>query len=167
MGTKYNDQNHTNGKLLNGKEAEDDIVEMEFDRLLKDYVGQGGRYQMFIAFILAWTAFPCSFGMMEIVFLNLAPTHYCAITDLSPSLSMLNQSELMNFSIPNAIESGDGYEPEACMRYDRNYAEATADDIQIWRSEDPNSIKTTSCSTWTYEKSRIDDTITTEVMLNI
>ena len=158
------DHNHNNGKLLNGKGEKDGADEMEFDRLLTDYVGQGGRYQMCIAILLALSGFPCSFSMMEMVFLNLAPTHYCDVTPLSPALAAMNQSELMYLSIPNAVESGDGYEPEACFQYDRNYAEATEDDIESWMTDGANSTtKTSSCSTWAYEESRIDDTITTKV----
>ena len=167
MDTTCNDENNTNGKLLKENDAKDDIVEVEFDRLLKDYVGEGGRYQMSMAILLAWTAFPCSLAMMELVFLNLAPTHYCDVTPLSSALSALNNSELMYLSIPNKVAFGDGYEPEVCVQYDRNYTEATIEDIQRWRTDEANYTKTITCSSWTYEESRIDDTITTEVSMII
>ena len=163
MKIKGIDYNHNSGKPLNGKDEKDGTVEMEFDRLLTDHVGQGGRYQMFIAILLAFTGFPCCFSTMELVFLNLSPLHHCDVTSLSPTLSALNQSELMYLSIPNAVASKDGYEPEACFQYDRNYTEATADDIERWRTDESNSTKTIYCSAWTYEESRIDDTVTTEV----
>ena len=157
------DNNHNNGKLFKCEDKQDGDIEIEFDRLLTDYLGQNGRYQMWIAILLTFTSVPCAFSMMEIVFLNLVPAHYCDVTPLSSALSALNQSELMYLSIPNAVASDDGYEPSACIQYDRNYAEATEDDIERWRRDETNSTKTIYCSTWTYEESRIDDTITTEV----
>ena len=153
--------NHDDVNLLNGEDKKVETAEMEFDQLLTDYVGQNGRYQMCIATLLAFTSIPMALSLMEIVFLNLAPTYYCDVTPLSPALSALNLSELMYLSIPNAVAAGDGYEPESCIQYDRNYAEATEDDIERWRGSE--ATKTIYCSKWMYEKSRIDDTITTKV----
>ena len=146
----------------NGNASPKKLKTMDYNYLLTNYIGEGGRYQMAIAFILMLTSVPGSFSAMEMVFFNLVPSHWCDIGTLSPALSALNQSQVMYLSIPNAHETVNEYEPKPCVQYDRNYADATADDIEGW-IVNGNSTKTTSCNKWTYEESRLDDTITTKV----
>ena len=52
---------------------------MYFDDLLTDYVGEFGRYQIFLYLLLAAIEIPSAYNTMGIVFVAGVPEHWCDV----------------------------------------------------------------------------------------
>ncbi len=72
---------------------------MLFDDLLIQHLGQFGRYQKWLCFLLSLIGIPVAFNNMEIVFLAAVPDFWCQPADV-PVLKDLPQDIVYNVTMP-------------------------------------------------------------------
>ena len=156
---------YTEKRLVAEKDEkdDDDHIDMDFDRLLIDHVGECGLYQKLVVICLALTGIPCAFTTLEMVFLNMIPDHYCDVGPVSSAMSALNESTFLRLTIPDATTE-ESYTPHSCIQYDRNYLNATETDINEWMIGG-GTTENSTCRKWIFEDGRVSDTIVTEVII--
>ena len=68
------------------------------DKILNDYVGGAGKYQLFNTIIMAWVYYAGLYALFVTNFAAYEPPHRCWV-DQCDELEFANQSTVGNFSI--------------------------------------------------------------------
>ena len=136
---------------------------MDLDDLLKQHVGQFGRYQKFLFFFIAIEEVFIAFqSMSPVIFLG-SPDHWCSTpTEHLPNCS---HEEVLQFSIPRIYQNNKLVYSQ-CEMYDRNYSMFTDDICPNDVVGDLNTTEeagTRACQSWSYDHSLYTKTIITEV----
>ncbi len=138
---------------------------MDFDDLLKT-LGEFGRYQKCICFLLSLCMLTVPFSNIGIVFIAGVPEHWC----FTPGLKRLNLSDIAikNLTIPRvATEDTGGSVYSRCLRYRRNYTSWTEDDVWKELGDGGNRTKypLEGCMDgWVYDTSVYESTVVTKVI---
>ncbi|XP_060068379.1 organic cation transporter protein-like [Ylistrum balloti] len=123
---------------------------MKFDDILKT-IGEFGKYQKILYFLLCMTSVSAALHMVISVFLMGTPTHRCAIPGY-PNDTYAIQSPghevLINRLVPLSTDETLDY--VQCDLYDRSH------------DGEDNSTKLKACSAWVYDKSVFINTFTSE-----
>ena len=93
-------------------------INMDFDQLLIQHIGEFGRYQKILYIALSLVLFPAAFNNMAIVFLAAEPNHWCQVSGLEP----YNVSTETHWNLTIPLErSGEQWRFSQCQMYDRNF----------------------------------------------
>lgn len=115
---------------------------MAYEDLFK-YIGDFGRYQKRIYFLLCLTAIPCGFHKLANVFLNSKPDHRCQLpTELSNASYTLPDDQL-RMAYP--LDSTNKY--SKCERFDANFTD------EYFESKIPTN-KSIYCDSYIYDDSK-------------
>ena len=91
---------------------------MDFDDLLINYVGEFGKYQVILYFLLCLVGIPFAVNNLGIVFLSDTPNHWCR----EPGLDRFNISEEARWNLTLPLEEKDGeWSFSKCNRYQRDF----------------------------------------------
>ena len=138
---------------------------MDYDAILQE-IGEFGRYQKRVYFLICLVGFPLAFQNMGIVFLAGSPDHWCH----DPELQRFNlsQEQLKKLTIPKEVKDGEERYSQ-CKVYDINFRRFTQNDVRI-RLKEMNAVnytsteKTKKCNSWKYDPTSFyQSTIVTEV----
>ena len=90
--------------------------------VFKEYIGEGGKYQIFLVVILIFSAF-WSFAMFgDIIWVTDIKPHWCVLSnDANPALNNLTLNERLNLTVP-WIEKDGEWIHDSCSMYDLNYS---------------------------------------------
>ncbi|CAH1798690.1 unnamed protein product [Owenia fusiformis] len=130
---------------------------MEYDQLLKAYLGEIGRYQMWIIFWLSWVWIWGAFNNMGIVFLAAVPDHWCATPELD-NLT-LTQDVYKNISIPYDVEKS---EYLSCEKYNMSFGRMTKADIEGTTFANRSGVARVGCSSWQYDQTLYKSSVVSE-----
>lgn len=157
---------------------------MDFDELLKHFLGNFGRYQRFVVLLLWLVGSSVTLHNLSIVFMAAAPDHRCAVPELD-ALTNLSQETRLKYTIPKEVLEGEERYSK-CLMYNRNYTNITELEIikeleienQISNRTDGNvtvaksekkensseTVETVHCTNgWVYDNYWYDQTIISEV----
>ena len=118
---------------------------MKYDDLLVE-LGEFGRYQKFLYFLVCLVALTSAFHSMNMVFVGPVPDHHCKLPHddgLPAQWQNLTDTELKNVSIPWTLVDG----------------RQVLDQCQI---TSPNDSEL-ACTEWWYSKEHYNTTIVSEV----
>ena len=90
---------------------------MEFDELLTKHLGEFGRYQKIIFFLVSLTAIGTAFTNLGIIFVAGVPSHWCSVSELEEH--DLTEEQMKNLSIPLEKQDNGEEEYSSCKMYDR------------------------------------------------
>ena len=133
---------------------------LNLDDVFKEYIGEGGKYQLFIVVILAMNAY-CSAGVfVDILWVADPKPHWCALPDnANPVLHNLSLDERLNLTVP-WITKGDELVRDSCNMYDLNYSSLTPQN----KLHIHNTTSTVPCSEWEFDTSEFNGTIVEKVL---
>ncbi len=125
------------------------------DFVFTSYIGEGGRYQIFLVVILACNAL-CSAGLyMDILWVADPKPHWCALPEnASPAWKNLSEQQRLNLTIP-WVEKDGKLSRESCTMFDLNY---TSNDMDYITRVHNNSA-TRKCESWEFDTSEFNGTI--------
>lgn len=134
---------------------------MEFDDILKQYVGDFGRYQLLFYFWVTSVSLILAVSMLDYAFIAAAPDYWCSV----PALNTYNftQEEIEIFVSP----ADDTNECDACLMYVRDYANVTEQDIEqfVYSNNSDVELPVTACTSWKFDQSMYTSTVVTEVCI--
>ena len=104
MEKKGNDNSDTN------------VIEVEFDELLTNYIGEFGPFQWFALFLFCYEWIITCFVVLRPVFIAGVPDHWCDITD-NVNISTCTQYEIQSNLLPQEERDGK-IQYTQCERYD-------------------------------------------------
>ena len=130
---------------------------VHLDDVFTEYIGEGGRYQLFIVVILSINGF-CSAGcFLDILWVADPKPHWCALPDnANPALHNLTLEERLNITTP-WIEKDNKWVHDSCDVYDLNYSSLDS------QSKHHNNTATTQCTEWEFDTSEFNGTIVEKV----
>ncbi|XP_048774399.2 organic cation transporter protein-like isoform X1 [Ostrea edulis] len=136
---------------------------MKFDDILQD-VGEFGKYQKFVYFLLCLPSFACGLFMMHLVFVMETPNHRCKIADYpgdTYDIQSLDHQRAVDISIPRDFIGT--YEKCSFYSYAANQT-AIMYNGTIREENFTIGVNATlqTCSTWVYERSVFKETYTSE-----
>ncbi|XP_061189312.1 organic cation transporter protein-like [Saccostrea echinata] len=139
---------------------------MKFDDILKD-VGEFGKYQKFVYFLLCIPSFACGLFMMHLVFVMETPNYRCKLTDYPGDTYSIQNSEhqrLVDMSIPRDSEGSyrkcDFYSYASNFNVTASMHTYNGTELQNFTIGANATLQT--CSEWVYEKSIFKETFTSE-----
>lgn len=127
-------------------------------------IGDFGRYQKFIFFLLCLVCLPAAFNQLSIVFLAGVPDHRCAIPDID-KLTDVPLDVRLNITLPKE-KRGTSMKYSQCEMYQRNYTNFTVEDLYsliLDSSPAPPVVKCTDG--WVYSKKQYTSTVVMEVCI--
>ncbi len=136
---------------------------MDFDELT-DILGQFGKYQKIIYFLICLIGIQCSFNNMSIMFIGGIPDHWCSTPQLQ-NLSVtdnITEDIIKTISIPHKEEGSLVY--SRCEMYERGYRGWGMSEVTAAYSQNKSRLTTVQCKDgWTYDTSQYTSTIVTQV----
>ena len=132
---------------------------IHLDDVFKEYIGEGGKYRIFLVFTLSLSAF-CSFHVFgDIIWVTDIKSHWCALpSDADPSFRNLSLDDRINMTIP-WIKKDNKEILDSCRMYDLNYSS-----FQSFNERNfSNEISTVKCSSWEFDTSEMKNTIVEQV----
>ena len=136
---------------------------LHLDDVFTEYIGEGGKYQLFTVIILSINGF-CSAGcFMDILWVADPKPHWCALPEnANPALYNLTLEERLNLTVP-WIEKDNKWVHDSCNIYDLNYSSL------VPQSKDhlKNSTATIQCTEWEFDTSEFNGTIVEKVTIHI
>ena len=146
---------------MNDEREKSNPKEMEFDELLTDHVGEFGCFQWFVIVVFCYEWIMSGFVALSPVFVAGVPDHWCDISDNSTSATCTSQ-EIKENLLPQ--EGRDGkIQHSQCKRYDFLVNNTSPGCGKINSSD----YIIADCNKWAYDDNLIDETIVTEVRINI
>ncbi|KAL0280892.1 UNVERIFIED_CONTAM: hypothetical protein PYX00_002054 [Menopon gallinae] len=127
---------------------------MAYDDVLL-HLGEFGRYQKRIYFLLCLTVIPCAFHKLAGVFLGANPSHRCELPFEADNATYDLPLSVKKVSIPKDEFSGKW---SMCSMYDANYTD------QYLKGEVPAN-KTKHCDKWIFDKSKYKSSSVIEFLL--
>lgn len=128
---------------------------MDFDQLLIEHVGEFGKYQKFVYFLVCLAAIPTAFNNMEIVFVAGVPDHHCYVEGMY-TYNGTDREQLINASIPWELKDG---------KMARSQCYIHAHNRSIHSSTSAAQPVKEPCRRWHYDKSVFDATIVSKFNL--
>ncbi|XP_035684136.1 solute carrier family 22 member 21-like [Branchiostoma floridae] len=121
---------------------------MEYEDVLRQYLGEFGRYQKLAALLIVLVGPSVGATMFAQAFLAATPAHHCRLYQNDSSAMYGHPSERLNLSVP--MENVDGtWRYSSCLMYNRTSA---------------GSNQTVRCSDgWEYDQSVYRSTVVTDV----
>ncbi len=144
-------------EMTSEKEKLKERRRVHLDDVFAEYIGEGGKYQIFIVLLLAFNAF-CTAGLyIDILWVADPKPHWCALPkDTNPSVLNLSLEERLDLTIP-WIEVDNERVRDSCHMYDWNYSELRPN------QQVDNSTPTTRCEAWEFDTSEFTGTIVEKV----
>lgn len=137
---------------------------MEIDKILTEYIGEIGPYQIGVLFIVCSAAVNTAFNSIDFNFVSAVPDFWCNDVNISHLLGNFTRREIQKLVSPLKAGGSDGY--DACFVYQRNYSEITGDDarevIQHGFNQ-TNSGDVRQCTAWLYSREKFQSTIISQV----
>ncbi|KAL5011131.1 hypothetical protein ScPMuIL_013436 [Solemya velum] len=133
---------------------------MKFDEITT-HLGQFGKYQKRLYFILCLPAISCGIQMFGSVFILAVPNHRCAVETLSNdtySVEGRSHDAAVNASIPYTFEDDERLYTD-CSHYSTTNA-TLFNEFGI-----PEDSPTHTCNKWVYDKSVFEETLISEMNL--
>ena len=138
---------------------------MKFDDLLRDHVGDCGRYQAFVVIILCMIGIPEAMFLLDIVFTAGRPDFWCAIPKPKGALENITHDVWLNHTVPWEDRDGE-WRRSRCSYYNRSFSES----VNILENLEPENVTNgledvplAECSSFEYDQSVFISTIVTEV----
>ena len=134
---------------------------LHLDDVFKEYIGEGGKYQLFIVVILSMNGFFSAGLFMDILWVADPKPHWCALPDNANSaLSNLSLEERLNITVP-WIEKDHELVRDSCNIYDLNYSSFNPQN----KNQMHNNTGTIPCSKWEFDTSEFNGTIVEKVRI--
>ena len=129
---------------------------VNLDDVFKEYIGEGGRYQIFLLIMLSVNAFCQATVFGDIIWVTDTKPHWCALPgDVNPVLHNLTLKERLNVTVP-WIEKDGQWISDSCYAYDLNYS-------SIPHGERTAQMFLKACSSWEFDTSELKNTIVEKV----
>ncbi|XP_066294743.1 solute carrier family 22 member 16-like [Branchiostoma lanceolatum] len=123
---------------------------MEWDDLLREYLGEFGRFQKFTALLAILVGPTFGMSLVAMTFLAATPEHHCRVLGNSSSVGHRYQAEGYNFSVP--LENiGGTWKPSSCLMFKESNSTTT-----------PGNESTACTHGWEYDRTIYQSTIVTE-----
>ncbi|CAH1799763.1 unnamed protein product [Owenia fusiformis] len=134
------------------------VKTMDFDQLIKKYIGEMGLYQAWVLFLMGSLGVGICYANVSIVFLAAVPVHSCLIPELTSA--NLSRDVINRVGVP-LTEEGDY---ATCQKYDRNYTYVSKELLKQWMNETRNGteIKTVPCEAFYYDTSQYTSSIVSQ-----
>ena len=131
---------------------------LNLDDVFKEYIGEGGKFQVFIVVILSMNGFFSAGIFMDILWVADPKPHWCALPDdANPPLTNLSLEERLNMTVP-WIEKDNEWVHDSCNMYDLNYSSYDPQNKHVH-----NKTGTIPCSEWEFDTSEFNGTIVEKV----
>ena len=146
------------GEMGNAKELKILLSKrkVNLDDVFKEYIGEGGRYQIFLLIMLSVNAFCQATVFGDIIWVTDTKPHWCALPgDVNPALHNLTLKERFNVTVP-WIEKDGQWVYDSCYTYDLNYS-------SIPHGERTTQMSVKACSSWEFDTSELKNTIVEKV----
>ena len=129
---------------------------VNLDDVFKEYIGEGGRYQIFLLIMLSVNAFCQAAVFGDIIWVTDTKPHWCAVPgDANPALHNWTLKERFNVTVP-WIEKDGQWVYDSCYTYDLNYS-------SIPHGERTTQMSVKACSSWEFDTSELKNTIVEKV----
>ena len=159
---KANEEENVQGNLCGETATE----EVEFDDLLTNYIGEFGRYQWFVLFVLCYEWMISVFVALNATFVAGVPDHWCHITD-NVNISTCTQNQIKKNLLPKEEREGI-IQHSQCERYDYELQNVSFGCTGIGNNIGVNGssqLPTIECNKWFYDNEIYYNTIVTEVII--
>ena len=132
-------------------------TKVHLDDVFKEYIGEGGRYQIFLLVMLSVNTFCQAAIFGDIIWVTDLKPHWCALPDEANStLYNLPLEKRLNLTVP-WIEKDGRLVRDSCHRYKLNYS--------VWSPLNEPGVDTPieDCSSWEFDTSELKNTIVEKV----
>ena len=144
--------------MLNGEENLP--FKKENTDVFKEYIGESGRYQIYLVVILSLSAL-CSVSVFrEIIFVKDVKPHWCALPEYAhPAFYNLGLEERLSLTIP-MIKVENKWIRDSCHMHGLNYSVSPERHVNMRSNNNTNIVK---CSSWEFDKSELKNTLVEKV----
>ena len=132
---------------------------MNVDNLLVNYIGEIGRFQIFLLLFGCSFTINNTFNTVEYVFTAAAPNFRCDIGQVTSNLQNLSFDNLLALSSP---KNKDG-KADACWIRDLNYSNLTTDEARDIIKDGNLTVSTLKCVQWVYSDEEFTETLVSQV----
>ncbi|CAH1271927.1 SLC22A3 [Branchiostoma lanceolatum] len=139
---------------------------LPFDEILTKYLGEFGRYQGWVLFLMCFAEIPVGFHQVASVFLAAVPAYHCAVPGLVTSRDCRPIPQALDMSIPWTQEKNESRQYLQCSRYNLTEQDYNMSSAAFWQNHSPESLSAggnISCDRgWEYDCTTFTTTIVTE-----
>ena len=132
---------------------------MDFDDLLKNYIGEIGMYQILLLLFGCSITTNIAFNAIDYIFTGATPKFRCDFGEVPEELQNFTFDELQLLTSPKI---GNGGGVDACRLNDYNYSSLSAyEAIGVMNNV---SVSSQKCERWVYSQEQFTETLVSQVI---